>query len=238
MFTNYFCQQVLCANDITRYIGENFIVWAWDRTNDINYARYFYYVINHRHFDSIDFIFRLLEILEQNFTAQIKDKIASLPTAQFPVLICLRYHNGRVDITKTIQGHVSHDLVFDMLKQARYEFDTRIETPHSTGPLLPPIVLDDWSVSPSVLKSIERTSEEFEKIANAYAGQAEHVVQIDKIENSSWSKQYLVQKEDSRGDNQIEEMLVFPCSQARAQHILERGFKSDDTGIYQLVPSS
>ncbi|CAF1459691.1 unnamed protein product [Rotaria sordida] len=37
--TNIFCEHVLCAEKITTYLAENFIVWAWDRTNDINYQR-------------------------------------------------------------------------------------------------------------------------------------------------------------------------------------------------------
>ena len=151
------------------------------------------------------------------------------------MLVCLVYNNGRVEVTDTIQGHVSHDLTLNLLKQARDRFDCRIETPHTANPLWQPVTNENWSMSPSVLQPIERTSEEFEKIATKFARQIEHVIEINKVENSSWLSKYSNQRKaikDRRhlGD-EIEQILVFPCAQVRAEHILQYGFINDDKGI-------
>ncbi|CAF0948599.1 unnamed protein product [Adineta ricciae] len=211
MFTNFFCRQVLCANDITDYIEKNFIVWAWDRTNDVNYQK-------------------LLAIVNRHLGDEIKEQIASLPTEKFPALICLAYNNAEIQITNVIQGCASHCDALESLKEARDRFDCRIETPHSPGPLWKLSINEVWQMKPSVLHPIEKLSEEFERVAGTYARQKEHVVEISKVENPPWLFQYNGEERSirERGNHgQIEEYLLYPCSQTSAQYILTYGFNND-----------
>jgi hypothetical protein len=180
-------------------------------------------------------------MLRTHLGNEIKETVASSSIDTYPTLICLTYENGQVKITNIIQGYVSCDLTLDLLKVARDRFDCRIETPHSANPLWQPVTNEVWSMSPSVLKSIERTSEEFERIASQFVGQTEHIIQIDKIDNSSWLSQYFHQKKaisNHRMDNLIEQILIFPCSQLSAEYILRNGFNNDHKGIYHLVTFS
>ncbi|CAF1615987.1 unnamed protein product [Adineta ricciae] len=209
--TNVFCRQVLCAKDITDYIEKNFIVWAWDRTNDVNYQK-------------------LLAIVGKHLGKPIKEQIASLPTESFPALICLAYNNAEIQITNVIQGCVPHCDALESLKEARDRFDYRIETPNSAGPLWKLSINEVWQMEPSVLHPIEKSSEEFERVAGAYARQKEHVVEIGKVENSSWLLQYNDKEKfirERKNHGQIEEYLLYPCSQTSAQYILTYGFNND-----------
>jgi hypothetical protein len=161
---------------------------------------------------------------------EVEEIVASSPIDVHPMLICLMYNNGQVEITKIIQGSVSNNDTLDYLKQARNLFDSRIENPDLTDYHLKAVSNEGWSLLSSELKSLQRTSEEFKRIANQFVGQPERVIQIDKIENSSWLFQYLNQKKDIYNHcnhDQIEELLVFPCSQASAQHIIHNGFNND-----------
>jgi hypothetical protein len=172
---------------------------------------------------------------------EIEQTVASSPIDAYPMLICVMYNNGRVEIANTIKGYVSPDDTLDFLMEARYKFDCRIETPHPGDRLCQPVLNDVWSMSSSVLKPIERTSEEFKRIASEFVGQTEQVIQIDKIENLSWFSQYLDQKRaipNHCSNNQFEQILVFSCSQVNAEDILRNGFNNDHEGIYHLVTFS
>jgi hypothetical protein len=173
-------------------------------------------------------------MLRTHLGNEIEKTVASSSIDTYPTLICLTYENGQVKITNIIQGYVSCDLTLNLLKVARDQFDCRIESPYLANTLWQPVTNEVWSMSPSVLKSIERTSAEFERIASQFVGQTEQVIQIDKIENSSWLSRYLSQKTAIRNhclNNQFEQILVFPCSQLSAQHVLQYGFNNDLKGI-------
>jgi len=178
-------------------------------------------------------------MIQTNFGKEITDTIASLSIENFPMLICLSYNDGRVEITEIIQGNLSHDDTLKSLKEARYKFDRRIETPHIVASVEPLVKNENWSMIASILKRIENSSEEFESIAETYARRKEHVVEINKIENSSWSSQYDNRKaaiSKTQSNDLIEEILVYPCSQVCAQHILQYGFNNDHKGICILLP--
>jgi hypothetical protein len=176
------------------------------------------------------FIFRLLGMLHTHLGNEVKEIVASSPIDVHPMLICLIYNNGQVEVTNVIQGSVSNNDTLTLLRQARELFDRRIEIPDPTDYHLKPVSNEGWSMSSSVLKSIEITSEEFKRIANEFVGQSRRFIQIDKIENSFWLFQYLSQKKDIYNHcnhDQIEQLLIFPCSQASAVHILHNGFNDD-----------
>lgn len=40
VLSNVFCSQMMCADSIVSYLGQNFITWAWDVTKEANKARY------------------------------------------------------------------------------------------------------------------------------------------------------------------------------------------------------
>jgi hypothetical protein len=180
-------------------------------------------------------------MLRTHLGNKVEETVTLSPINEYPMLICVMFNNGGVEIANTIKGNVSHDDTLDFLVEARYKFDCRIETPHPGNRLCQPVLNDVWSMSSSVLKPIERTSEEFERIASQFVGQTEQVIQIDKIENLSWFSQYLDQKRDIPNhclNNQFEQILVFRCSQVSAEHILQYGFNNDHKGIYHLVTFS
>ncbi|UJR18982.1 hypothetical protein I4U23_022111 [Adineta vaga] len=174
----------------------------------------------------------LLEMVQKHLGDQIKQTIASASshTVKFSILICLAYNNGRIEITNTIHDCVSpHDTLVS-LKEARDRFDSRIETPHSANLLWIPTTNEVWSMASSVSQPVEESSEEFERVSQRYARQREDVIEIHEVENSSWSSQYRDHKEvihNLRHDDQIEKILVYPCSQVRALHILQHGFNND-----------
>jgi hypothetical protein len=153
--------------------------------------------------------------------------VASSPIDKYPMLISLMFNKGNVKIIDIIEGPMTSDETFIRLIEVRDKFDRRDEKPDQTNLSLRPVSNEGWSMSPSVLISIDRRSGEFERIACQYVGATDQVTSIDEIENTLWLFQYLNLKKtiDNRlkGDTS-EQLLVFPCLQSIAEEILRNGF--------------
>ncbi|CAF3399674.1 unnamed protein product [Rotaria socialis] len=206
--TEIFCRHVLCAEKITNYLAGNFIVWAWDRTNDINYQR-------------------LLTMLRSCVGEYVAELVASSPVDLHPLLLCLVFQNGRIEVARTIEGNMSVDLTYNLLEQARNVFDGRNEEPDPINLQLTEVSNEGWNMSESLLIPIPKDSADFLTIADEFMPSREKIVSINRVENSMWLFQYLNNKEtiDARLDSgESERIFTFTCPESIAQQILRKGF--------------
>jgi hypothetical protein len=158
---------------------------------------------------------------------EVVETVASSPIDAYPLLICLEFSKGRVDVADVIQGFLSSDETLSILMQARDKFDRRIEEPDSTDLCLTTVSNEGWSMSPSVFVPINRTSEEFRKVASQFVGKTERIFSMNRIENPLWLFQYLNQKKNIDGqlkNGESERLRVYYCSQSMADQILRSGF--------------
>jgi hypothetical protein len=169
-------------------------------------------------------------MLQTHLSDEVIETVVSSPIDKHPMLVCLHFNKGHVEIITTIQGYMSRDETLTLLMEARGAFDRRVENPDQTELHLTTVSNESWSMSPSVLIPVSRTSEEFGRIAIEFVGHTRRIYRIDKIENTLWLFQYLNQKKliDNHFDNEkSERLLVFPCSQAHIEQILKNGFNDD-----------
>ncbi|CAF4188819.1 unnamed protein product [Adineta steineri] len=108
--THIFCERVLCTDKIASCLDENFTIWPWDRTSDINYTG-------------------LLVMLNKHCGQQIKDVISSFATDDYPLLCCLIWNEGQVKVADTIQGTTSIDDTLNRLNQVRDSSDSSVISP-------------------------------------------------------------------------------------------------------------
>lgn len=169
-------------------------------------------------------------MLRTHLGDEVIETVVSSPIDKHPMLVCLNFNKGHVEVITTIQGYMSRNETLTLLMEARDTFDRRVENPDQTKLDLTTVSNEGWSMSPSVLIPVDRISQEFKRIAIEFVGSTERVSRIDKIENTLWLFQYLNQKKiiDSHfEDEKSERLLVFPCSQANVEEILNKGFNDD-----------
>ncbi|CAF3741993.1 unnamed protein product [Rotaria sp. Silwood1] len=153
--------------------------------------------------------------------------VASSPVDLHPLLVCLVFQNGRIEVASTIEGNMPIDLTLKLLINARDVFDSRNEEPDPTNLQLTIVSGEGWTMSESLLIPIMRDTEEFRRIANEFMQNTERIVSIDRVENSMWLAQFFNNKEsiDARLDGiESERLFVFTCSPSTARQILKKGF--------------
>ncbi|CAF3642079.1 unnamed protein product [Rotaria sp. Silwood1] len=141
--------------------------------------------------------------------------VASSPVDLHPLLVCLVFQNGRIEVASTIEGNMPIDLTLKLLINARDVFDSRNEEPDPTNLQLTIVSGEGWTMSESLLIPIMRDTEEFRRIANEFMQNTERIVSIDRVENPMWLAQFLNNKEsiDARLDGiESERLFAFTCS--------------------------
>ena len=179
-------------------------------------------------------------MLSKHLGDEVVEKVKSSSIDMHPMLICLVFNGGQVEIANVIQGYLSVDDTFDLLKEAHDLFDHRIETPSVANIRFNFLPNEDWSMSPSIVTPMNRTSEKFQTIVDKFVGGIKDDIDIHRVENYSWYSQYLKQKEEiynHSDDEKNELLLAFPCSQLNAEDILLVGFKNDHQGLFLDISS-
>lgn len=172
-------------------------------------------------------LFRLLTMLRMHTGDNVAGLVASSPVDLHPLLLCLVFHNGRIEIASIIEGNMSVDLTLRLLIQARDVFDCRKEEPDPTNLQLTMVSDEGWTMSKSLLGPITNNSEEFRRIVEEFMWCKERIVSIDRVENPMWLSQYLNNKEtiDARLDgSESERLFSFTCPTKIARRILQIGF--------------
>ncbi|CAF3676296.1 unnamed protein product [Rotaria sp. Silwood1] len=164
--------------------------------------------------------------------------VASSPVDLHPLLVCLVFQNGRIEVASTIEGNMPIDLTLKLLINARDVFDSRNEEPDPTNLQLTIVSGEGWTMSESLLIPIMRDTEEFRRIANEFMQNTERIVSIDRVENPMWLAQFLNNKEsiDARLDGiESERLFAFTCSPSTARQILKKGFNDRLKSIYGKI---
>jgi hypothetical protein len=68
-------------------------------------------------------------MLDKHLGKNFKDIITSRETNEYPLLICLSFNDGQVEIVDVIQGSTSRGDTLKRLREARSTFDRRIVSP-------------------------------------------------------------------------------------------------------------
>ncbi len=68
-------------------------------------------------------------MLDRYLGNNVKDIITPRETNEYPLLICLSFNDGQVEIVDVIQGSTSSNDTLQRLLQARSTFDSRIMSP-------------------------------------------------------------------------------------------------------------
>jgi hypothetical protein len=90
-----------------------------------------------------------------------------------------------------------------------------------------------WSMEPSTLIPVDQESDEFRQVANSFGSDSTAIIQIERIENPSWSIKYFKQKQiiDAANGLQSEEKYLFHgCRYSAAEGILREGFDPNRIG--------
>ncbi|CAF0859878.1 unnamed protein product [Rotaria sordida] len=201
---------------ITDYLAEQFLVWIWDRTRDIDYSM-------------------LLSMLFKYTTKEVTTTIASYPIDAYPLLVCLSIHQNQIDIVSTIKGTMSSEETFVNLVETRKKFDRRAELPHSNICRTNIISNKNQSMPTNVLKSHTKYSPITERIARDFKNSFMQIIRIDQVENEKWLKEYLEQKKliDVRlGHDNSEQYLFHGCSRSAAENIIQHGFDHKLIGMH------
>ncbi|KAM8890586.1 FAS-associated factor 1 [Synchiropus picturatus] len=90
VLSNVFCSQMLCADSIVSYLGQNFITWAWDITKEANKSR-------------------LLTICTRHFGSVVTQTIRTYKTDQFPLLLIVMGKRTSNEVLNVIQGNTTVD---------------------------------------------------------------------------------------------------------------------------------
>ncbi|CAF0895758.1 unnamed protein product [Didymodactylos carnosus] len=103
-----FCSQILCSELILNYLANYCIFWACDLATNTNYEE-------------------SITLFETHFGLLISQKIQSMTLDHYPLLLCLTFQYGQVQILDIIQGSSSEEEVLTILVQARESFEERYE---------------------------------------------------------------------------------------------------------------
>ncbi|CAF0866700.1 unnamed protein product [Rotaria sordida] len=216
---NIFCRYVLCVDMITDYLAEQFLVWIWDRTRDVDYSM-------------------LLSMLFKYTTKEVTTTIASYPIDAYPLLVCLSIHQNQIDIVSTIKGTMSSEETFVNLVETRKKFDRRAELPHSNICRTNIISNENQSMLANVLKPHTKYSPITERITRDFKNSFMQIIRIDQVENETWLKEYLEQKKliDVRlGHDNSEQYLFHGCSRSAAENIIQHGFDHKLIGMHGVL---
>jgi hypothetical protein len=151
----------------------------------------------------------------------------SVPINSYPLLVCLSFTRGQINVETVIDGTTSSNEAMSFLVQARDAFASRLELPHTTGLHMIPVSTEDWRMSASVLTQVAEKSGEFQGVVADFEVGSSTIIRIDRIDNPVWLLQYLSQKQivDSRvGHNNTERLLFHGCAYSAAEQIVQGGF--------------
>ncbi|CAF1452324.1 unnamed protein product, partial [Didymodactylos carnosus] len=108
VYSSLFCSEVLSEIFIIDYLATNYLFWPCDVTLDSNYKK-------------------LLNLLNNHIGTFISRKVSSVNSEQFPLLICLTFEQGQINVTNIIPGYESKESVFSTLFDSRELFNNRQE---------------------------------------------------------------------------------------------------------------
>ncbi|CAF4071498.1 unnamed protein product [Rotaria sp. Silwood2] len=108
--THLFCANTLPNSFIVDYLNQNFVLWVYDRTDDVDYKA-------------------LQTTIRQCIGDSIVQELSLFNIDAYPLLICLSFNLGNYEITKIIKGTMGKDEAIGCLQDARLQFDRRIEDP-------------------------------------------------------------------------------------------------------------
>ncbi|CAF4089806.1 unnamed protein product [Adineta steineri] len=205
---NIFCRNVLCSRMILDYLADNFVVWVWDRT----------YEIDHEQFENM---------LKYHMGNRITDSIMPISINTYPLLVCIMFQNGQLQIISKIRGTMSCDEVYQELLSAHDQFDRRIETFNMSK--------DSPLLCKEFLTILLEGSIEYDEIANKLAVVHRRILRIYNIDVPHWSIDYTHQKAiiDARiGHKQTEHLLFHGCTPSAAASIIQYRFDHELIGLH------
>ncbi|CAF4351088.1 unnamed protein product [Rotaria sp. Silwood2] len=101
---NVFCSQVLSADSIVEYLANNYVLWAWDSTNDGNRKR-------------------LFETLRRCIGNQCAQRVGAMESDSFPLLLILIRSRGSLELINVIEGKSTPSEVLLNLIQSHESFE-------------------------------------------------------------------------------------------------------------------
>ncbi|CAF3053465.1 unnamed protein product, partial [Rotaria sp. Silwood2] len=101
---NVFCSQVLSADSIVEYLANNYVLWAWDITNDGNRKR-------------------LFETLRRCIGNQCAQRVGAMESDSFPLLLILIRSRGSLELINVIEGKSTPSEVLLNLIQSHESFE-------------------------------------------------------------------------------------------------------------------
>ncbi|CAF4711246.1 unnamed protein product, partial [Rotaria sp. Silwood2] len=164
----------LCSEATINYLLEHFVVWPWNRTSDVNYAQ-------------------LLANVSKHLGEGVTTIINSLSINFYPLLVCLSFNEGQINIDTIIDGTVSDSEAFSRLLEICEKMNSQLELPDTTGLPMSAVSIENWSMPASNLTQVPQQSEEFQRMAEDFRiGEvgSSTIIRIDRIENLTWLVQY------------------------------------------------
>ncbi|CAF2798443.1 unnamed protein product [Rotaria sp. Silwood2] len=205
------CEGALCSEATIKYLLEHFIVWPWNRTSDVNYAQ-------------------LLANVSKHLGEGVATIIDSLSINSYPLLVCLSFNQGQINVDTIIDGTVSDSEAFSQLLEICEKMNSQLEFPDTTGLPTSAVSIENWSMPASNLTHVSEQSEEFQRVARDFRiGEvgSSTIIRIDRIENLTWLVQYFNEKkiiDDRLGRTDTELLLFHGCPYLAAEQILQQGF--------------
>lgn len=178
---------------------------------------------------------RLSLMLLKYTTKDVVTTVASFSPDMYPLLVCLSVHQGQIDVLSVINGTMTRDETHADLLESRKKFDHRTELPHSKSSNKSLIFDENQSIPRYVLKPCTEYSPTIQKITKDFEKYHMHIVRIDQVENDTWFKEYINQKQiiDAQlGRDKTEQLLFHGCSRSAAENIIQYGFDQKLIGMH------
>ncbi|CAF1265555.1 unnamed protein product [Adineta steineri] len=207
---NIFRNNVLGSEVIVDYLMENFIVWTWDRT----------YELNHEYVE-------FENMLKFQMGKRIQEFLRLIAADTYPLLLCIMLQHGQLQIISKIYGQMSREEVYLELLRAHDKFDRRTQTFN---------ILEDSSLlCKDFLAILLEDSAEYVETVNKLAILHRPILRIYIINVPHWVKNYTYQKKiiDARiGHRDTERLLFHGCTPSAAASIIQHRFDHELIGLH------